>query len=67
MAKGQGSQRPGSRQRLRCAIAACLALLIWGLRWLWPFQLIPGWLVAAGLVWALLELTALLLVPRRWH
>lgn len=66
MAKGQGPWRPGIEQRRRCAIAAGLAFLVWGLRWLWPLQFVPGWLVAGLLAWALLEVAALLLVPRRW-
>ena len=66
MAKKQERSSPGDQQRLRCGIAACLALLTWGLRWLWPFQLIPGWLVTAMLAWALIELATLLLAPRRW-
>ena len=44
-----------------------LALLVWGLRWLWPLQFVPGWLVAGLLAWALLEVAALLLAPRRWR
>jgi hypothetical protein len=28
---------------------------------------VPGWLVAGLLAWALLEVAALLLVPRRWR
>ena len=67
MAKGQGTRRPGNEQRRRCAIAAGLALLVWGLRWLWPLQFVPGWLVAGLLAWALLEVSALLLAPRRWR
>ena len=67
MAQGQGPRRPGNEQRRRCVIAVGLALLVWGLRWLWPLQFLPGWLVAGLLAWALLELAALLLAPRRWR
>ena len=67
MAKEQGSRRPGGEQRRRCATATGLALLAWGLRWLWPLQLVPGWLVAGLLAWALLEVAGLLLAPRRWR
>ena len=58
--------RPGQRQRLRWAVASVLALLIWGLRWLGPLQLLPGWVVLLCALWALLELAALLLAPQRW-
>jgi hypothetical protein len=67
MAKGQGPRRPGSEQRRRCVVATGLALVVWGLRWLWPLQVVPGWLVAGLLVWAFLEVAALLLAPRRWR
>lgn len=43
------------------------ALLVWGLRWLWPLQLLPGWLVVSVVVWAVIELINLLLWPRRWN
>ena len=59
--------RPGSEQRRRCVIASSLALLVWGLRWLWPLQFVPGWLVVGLVAWALLEVAALLLAPRRWR
>lgn len=58
--------RPGQRQRLRCLVACSLVVLTWGLRWLWPLQSLPGWVVLLVSVWALLELAALLLAPRRW-
>jgi hypothetical protein len=48
-------------------MATGLALLVWGLRWFWPLQFVPGWLVAGLLAWALLEVAALLLAPRRWR
>jgi len=67
MAKRKGEVHPGSPQRRRCAIASGLALLVWGLRWLWPLQLLPGWVVSGLLFWALLEIAALILVPRRWR
>ena len=59
--------RPGQRQRLRWVVASGLALMIWGLRWLGPLQLLPGWLVLLAGLWALLELAALLLAPQRWR
>ena len=59
--------RPGQRQRLRLAVASGLAVVVWSLRWLWPLQWLPGWVVLLVGFWALLELAALLLVPRRWN
>lgn len=59
--------RPGQPQRLRWVVASGLALVIWGFRWLGPLQLIPGWVVFLVGLWALLELTALLLAPQRWR
>ena len=59
--------RPGQRQRLRCLVACSLVVLTWGLRWLWPLQWLPGWVVLVVGLWALLELAALLLVPQRWN
>ena len=59
--------RPGQRQRLRLAVASGLAVVVWSLRWLWPLQWLPGWVVLLVGLWALLELAALLLVPRRWN
>lgn len=60
-------QRPGQVQRRRCGIAWLLLLLVWGGRWLWPLQWLPGWLLLLVAVWAVLELVALLLAPRRWR
>ena len=48
-------------------VASGLAVVVWGLRWLWPLQLLPGWVVLLVGLWALLELAALLLVPQRWN
>tara|TARA_B100001059_G_scaffold225424_1_gene252617 strand:- start:1208 stop:1411 length:204 start_codon:yes stop_codon:yes gene_type:complete len=59
--------RPGQRQRLRLVVALGLAFVVWGLRWLWPLQWLPGWVVLLVVLWALLELAALLLVPQRWN
>ena len=59
--------RPGHRQRLRWVVASGLALMIWGLRWLGPLQLLPGWVLLLAGLWALLELAALLLAPQRWR
>ncbi len=59
--------RPAQKQQLRCAVVCGLALLLWGFRWLWPLQWLPGWLLLLIIVWAFLELAALLLIPRRWR
>ncbi|CAI8168582.1 MAG: hypothetical protein GY914_02515 [Prochlorococcus sp.] len=59
--------RPGEGQRRRCAVAVLLALLVWGFRWLWPLQYLPGWIVMLVMVWAALELVGLLWFPRRWR
>lgn len=48
-------------------MACGLALLLWGLRWLWPLPWLPGWLLLLIVAWALLELAALMLFPRRWR
>ncbi len=62
------SSRPGrwQRQRQRTLLAVVLAMLVWGLRWLWPLQLLPGWVVALLFAWVGIELIALLRFPRRW-
>ena len=59
--------RPVQRQQVRCAVVCGLALLLWGLRWLWPLPWLPGWLLLLIVAWALLELAALMLFPRRWR
>lgn len=59
--------RPGQGQRRRCGLAWLLWLLVWGFRWLWPLQWLPGWVVVAVAVWAMLELVGLLVAPRRWR
>jgi hypothetical protein len=40
---------------------------VWGFRWLWPLQLVPGWVVMSLAIWAGVELIALLRYPRRWR
>jgi hypothetical protein len=37
------------------------------MRWLWPLQWLPGWVVLLVGAWALLELVAILLLPQRWR
>jgi hypothetical protein len=57
---------PGWQQRrrvLRLWAAAGLLLL---LRSLWPVRLLPGWVVAGLLLWAIAELLVLAWWPRRW-
>tara|TARA_Y100000589_G_scaffold175489_1_gene166559 strand:- start:231 stop:377 length:147 start_codon:yes stop_codon:yes gene_type:complete len=48
-------------------VASAAALLVWGFRWLWPMQWLPGWVVFLVVLWALLELAAVLIAPRRWR
>lgn len=58
---------PGSRQRLRALRVWALAALVLALRpWL-PFSLLPGWVVGALLLWALLELLLAIWRPHRWR
>lgn len=37
--------------------------VVWGFRWLWPLQLVPGWVVVSLVIWAGLELIVLLRHP----
>ncbi|OUX74702.1 MAG: hypothetical protein CBC50_00450 [Synechococcus sp. TMED90] len=67
MGADQRMPRPGRRQRLRCANVCGVALVLWGMRWLWPLQWLPGWMVLLVGAWALLELAAILLIPQRWR
>ena len=48
-------------------VVLALALLVWGLRWLWPLQLLPGWVLAMLFAWAGLEMIGLLWFPHRWR
>jgi hypothetical protein len=48
-------------------MAWLLLLVLWGGRWIWPLLWLPGWVVVLVGTWALLELVALLLAPRRWR
>ncbi|TCD58438.1 hypothetical protein [Synechococcus sp. BS55D] len=67
MAEDPRWTRPGKGQRRRCGLAWLLLLLVWGFRWLWPLQWLPGWVVVAVALWATLELVGLLVAPRRWR
>ena len=59
--------RPGRWQRRRTSAVVLAALLLWSLRWLWPFQLLPGWILVLLFAWAGIESIALLRSPRRWR
>ena len=59
--------RPGRSQRWRTWSALTLAFLVWALRWIWPLQLLPGWLLAVLFAWAALELIGVLWFPQRWN
>jgi hypothetical protein len=41
--------------------------VVWGFRWLWPLQLVPGWVVVSLVIWSGLELIVLLRHPHRWR
>ncbi len=56
---------PGWQQRQRALRVWAAAGLVMVLRPLLPLRLMPGWLVGALLVWALLELLFWLWWPRR--
>ena len=66
MARGKRAAGPGQMQQRRCGVAWLLLLLVWGCRWLWPLLWLPGWVVVLIAIWAVLEVVALLLAPRRW-
>jgi hypothetical protein len=42
-------------------------LAVWQLRWIWPLQLLPGWVVALLFAWAGVEVMLLIWFPRRWR
>ncbi len=56
---------PGWRQRRRALRVWAAAGLLMVLRPLLPLRLLPGWVVGALLVWALVELLLWLWWPRR--
>jgi hypothetical protein len=58
---------PGWRQRRRLLQVWALAGAVMLLRPLWPVRLLPGWLVGALLLWAVLELVLCCWRPRRWR
>ncbi len=58
---------PGSGQRLRALRVLALAGVVMLLRPWPPSQHLPGWLVGALLLWALLELLQWIWRPRRWR
>ena len=66
MARLKRAGGPGQIQQRRCGLAWLVLLLVWGCRWLWPLVWLPGWVVVLIAIWAVLELVALLLAPRRW-
>ena len=61
------SSRPGRSQRLRTLLVLLTAMTIWAFRWIWPLQMLPGWLLALMFAWAGLELIALIWRPHRWR
>jgi MFS superfamily sulfate permease-like transporter len=59
------STLPGSSQRRRALAVVAVALLVWALRPLWPFAILPGWVVGGLLLWAVVELVRWAWWPRR--
>ena len=67
MPSTRSAARPGRWQRWRTGGVLVAALAIWQLRWLWPLQLLPGWVVALLFAWAGVEMMVLIWFPRRWR
>ncbi|MAR07908.1 MAG: hypothetical protein CL862_12515 [Cyanobium sp. NAT70] len=67
MPPDRGGPRVGHWQRWRTYALLVLAVLVWLLRWLWPFQLLPGWALALLFAWAGLEVIRLIWFPHRWR
>ena len=61
------SSRPGRSQRWRTLLVLLTAMTIWAFRWVWPLQMLPGWVLALMLAWAGIELIALIWKPHRWR
>ncbi|MCT0200006.1 hypothetical protein KQ313_09975 [Synechococcus sp. CS-1325] len=59
------STLPGAFQRRRALAVVAGAALVVGLRPLWPFQALPGWVVGGLLLWAIAELVRWAWWPRR--
>jgi hypothetical protein len=56
---------PGARQRRRALAVTALAAGVFFLRPFWPLQALPGWVVGALLLWAVVELVRWVWWPRR--
>ena len=56
---------PGWRQRRRVCVLWAASGVLMLLRPLWPIRLLPGWMVAGLLLWAIAELLLLVWWPRR--
>jgi hypothetical protein len=56
---------PGARQRRRALAVTALAAGVFFLRPFWPLQALPGWVVGALLLWAIVELVRWVWWPRR--
>lgn len=61
------STLPGASRRRRAVLVAAAALLVFLLRPLSPFLLLPGWVVGGLLIWAVVELLYWSWAPRRWR
>jgi hypothetical protein len=56
---------PGARQRRRALAVTALAAGVFFLRPFWPLRALPGWVVGALLLWAVVELVRWVWWPRR--
>ncbi len=61
------SSLPGAAQRRRALLVLAVAMAVFLLRPLWPFDWLPGWVVGGLLLWAVLELLRWAWWPRRWR
>jgi hypothetical protein len=61
------SSPPGCWQRGRTGLAVVACALLWGVRWLWPLQFVPGLLAVSFVMWVGPEFIALLRHPCRWR
>jgi hypothetical protein len=59
-------QLPGAASRRRALLISLLALFVWLMRPWPPFQWLPGSVVGAVLLWAVIELLRWLWWPQRW-
>lgn len=61
------STLPGAEQRLRTLRLGALAGMVLLLRAYFPLNFLPGWVVGALLLWAIVEVLGWIWWPRRWR